>query len=148
MPTTNPAIPGLERNDPILSLSAIQKTHAAWPAASTGSSPRVCNALDPLDPLVSPLFGDLAELKRRNVKVNGVNAGYDVLSADVTDFVAKLGDVGVQGKWLVWEKMMHVFPLTFAYGIKEGKEGVKWIVETIEAERKSLISRAWHRTAS
>lgn len=82
------------------------------------------------------MFGDLAEFKRRNVRVNGVNAGYDVLGADVRDFLGKLKRVGVQGTWLEWDRMMHVFPLTFAYGIKEGKKGVEWIIETIEAERR------------
>lgn len=136
MPTNNPLIPSLQKHDPILSLDKIQKTHAAWPAASTGSSMGVCNAIDPKDPLVSPMFGDLAELRRRNIRVNGVNAGYDVLGADVRLFLEKLKEVRVQGTWLEWDYMMHVFPLTFSYGIKEGKAGVKWIIETVEAERR------------
>ena len=140
MACDNARIPSIERHDPILTHAQIEATHAGWCAAPPNSDEP---GMDYDDPRVSPLLADLYELKRRGVRVNGVNGGYDILGADVSDFIAEINNLGVQGRWLEWEKMFHVFPLTFSYKVPEGVEGVKWIIDTIERERNNKRAQDW-----
>lgn len=128
MAVDNPRIAEVQSKDPILSRKQIEGTHAGW--CGVGDS-----KLKEEDPRVSPFYADLEVLRERGVTVNGVNAGYDILGPDCEDFVTRLREVGVRGRWLQWDRMMHVFPLTAPYGIQEGKEGVEWIVKTIQGER-------------
>ena len=117
MRTTNPEIAKISKKDPILSLSNITRIHQAWCGADMRED----------DSRVSPTLGDLSVLVRNDVVVNGIIGTYDVLSPDANEFVEKLKKEGVLGKWLVWDKQVHCFPLTFSYGVSEGKEGVEWM---------------------
>lgn len=121
MRNTNPAISDADRHDPILTVGMIESVAAKWAAELPRNDPRI-----------SPVFGDVAALKRIGVRVHGVVGTYDVLAPDALAFKDLCEKHGVPGDWLVWEKQMHCFPLAFAYGLPEGKRGVKWIVDTLK----------------
>lgn len=116
-------------HDPVLTIPFVNSTARAWCNGTrddTPSSPHTPVPYD--DPRVSPVLADVAVLKARGVKVHGVVGGYDVLTPDALVFKGKLEREGLEGRWLVWEKMMHCFPLAGAgYGLPEGKEAVQWV---------------------
>ncbi|TKA24583.1 hypothetical protein B0A50_06343 [Salinomyces thailandicus] len=118
---TNPTIPQISKHDPLLTLPKITSSAKTWRGA-----------LAPTDPLVSPLYSeDIALLAQRDIKVHGVVGEYDILGPDAVLMREKCNEAGVKGEWLNWEKQMHCFPLTFGYGLKEGKEGLEWILDVL-----------------
>jgi acetyl esterase/lipase len=54
------------------------------------------------------------------------------LAPDAVKFRKACEKAGVTGEWLVWEGQMHCFPLTFSYGMSEGKQGMDWVVGVLE----------------
>jgi len=121
----NPDMSKVDHDDPMLSVKFVTQTAKAWCG----------NDVDPSDPRVSPLLGDVAVLARRGVSVNGVIGGYDVLAPDCVLFVKKCQEAGVRGKWLHWDKQMHCFPLAYKYKfVKEANEGVEWMIEVIKGD--------------
>ena len=110
--------------DPLLTPMMIRDTARAWCAGST----------DAADPTVSPLNADVALLAKRGVKVHGVTAGYDVLCPDGVRFRDRCAQVGVQGKWLHWEKQMHCFVLMAPYRLSEPQMAIDWVIEVLENE--------------
>ena len=123
----NPEIHKVDPSDPVLSYDLIlhiaNEYRGEWAAD---------------DPRVSPLLGDLEVLAKRGVLVHGVLGGYDCLTPDGRLLMEKLEGLGVKGKWLVWEKLIHCFPLmsVFLGGfagslVPESKEGTDWIVNTL-----------------
>jgi len=115
----------VDHDDPMLSVEFVTQTAQAWCG----------NDVDPSDPRVSPLLGEVAVLARRGVKVNGVIGGFDVLAPDCVLFVKKCQEAGVRGKWLHWDKQMHCFPLAYKYKfLKEANEGVEWMIEVIKGD--------------
>jgi acetyl esterase/lipase len=84
---------------------------------------------DPVSPLASPLFGDLAELSATYVVVGS----HEVLRDDSERFVEKLKAAGGQAQIKVWSKMPHVFPL-LAPLIPEGAKAIEDIADFIKAQ--------------
>ncbi|KAL1589638.1 hypothetical protein WHR41_01523 [Cladosporium halotolerans] len=122
---SNPAIPQLERHDPLLRHAFIKATsdvwRGDWPADDTRCSPL--------------LVGDevLAALAARGVQLHGVTGGFDILTPDGLLLRGRLEEAGIRGKWLHWEKQMHVFPLAFRWGLKESREGKNWVLDVLRA---------------
>lgn len=119
----NPAIPEMERKDPVLRRWVEVKTGKQW-----------AGSWDLSNALLSPLFADLDVLANKEVKVHGVTGGYDILTPDTLLFREKCTEVGIEGKWLHWEKQMHCFPLAFAYGLPESVRGKEWVVDILSEE--------------
>lgn len=119
-----------EGKDPLLVIREEKRTAAQW-AGDWGAE----------DVRVSPLLrGDgLKILKEMGTRVHGVTAGHDILTPDALKLRAKLEELGVEGKWLHWERQMHGFPLAFPYKLKESVEGVKWITEVLKDECESGV---------
>lgn len=120
---TNPDIEKLAKLDPLLTPKVIRQTAAAWTAD-----------WDTSDRRVSPINADISLLAKRGIRVHGITAGCDVLAPDGVLFRNKLAELGVQGKWLHWEKQMHCFVLTLPYGLREAEEGVQWIIDVLKKE--------------
>jgi acetyl esterase/lipase len=120
---SNPDIEKLAKNDPLLTPKFVKSTAKAWHAD-----------WDPSDRRVSPVNADISLLARSGIQVHGITAGYDILSPDGIIFRDHLAKEGVQGKWLHWEKQMHCFVLTQAYGVREAKEAIEWVMEVLKAE--------------
>lgn len=117
----NPDIDVVDAKDSLLSRKIVTEVAEGWKGDWE---------LD--DPRVSPIMADLSLFRRAEIKVDGITAGYDVLSPDGIIFRDRLSEFGVRGNWLHWEKQMHCFPLVSAYHIKEGVAGKDWIVEVLK----------------
>ncbi|KAF2753883.1 alpha/beta-hydrolase [Pseudovirgaria hyperparasitica] len=116
----NEMIKEINKKDPILTIRTIKNSAKAW-----------CGEWDAQDPRVSPLFADLKPLADRVIKIHGVTAGYDLLGPDGILFRQALEKQGVEGEWLQWDKQIHVFPLLWEYGVKEGYESMDWIIDVL-----------------
>lgn len=116
----NPDIKLLAKHDPILRVPFINASARAW-----------YGDWDPCDTRVSPLYADVSVLAQRGVQVHGVVGRYDILSPDAVLMREKLNEAGVTGEWLDWEKQMHCFPLTWSYGLPEGKAAKEWMLDVL-----------------
>ncbi|QIX01775.1 hypothetical protein AMS68_007292 [Peltaster fructicola] len=116
----NPMMPAVGKHDPLLTIPFIKMTAEKWRGQ-----------LDAFDPRVSPLAADLQPLADRDVHVHGITGTYDVLCPDATSFRNRLAEAGVKGKWLEWDKQMHVWVLTERYGLREAREGLEWIAHIL-----------------
>ncbi|KAK2623542.1 hypothetical protein QTJ16_007096 [Diplocarpon rosae] len=116
----HPDIDRIQAHDPVLSRKTIEEVGDGW---------RV--ELSAADPRVSPALADLTLFQRAGVKVDGLTAGYDVLTPDALRFRDKLAEAGVDGDWLHWEKQMHCFPLMSAFHVHEGVAGKDWMVDVL-----------------
>ena len=87
-------------------------------------------------PEVSPLFQPDASFRAwrdKGVNIHGVYGTHDVLAPSGMDFLKKCQELGMKGKWLVWEGQMHCFPLAGggdSLGIREGRDA-RYFVETV-----------------
>ena len=121
--------------DPILSVPFIISTAGAWadkePAEESGktATQEAREDWSAWDPRVSPEMADLEPLARRGVKLYGIHGTYDVLSVETAVFRDKCRDQGIEGEWVEWARQMHCFPLAFAVGLKESKQGLAWVIE-------------------
>lgn len=106
--------------DPILRIPFVKGTAKGW-----------CGEWDAKDIRVSPLHADVTCIKKRGVKVHGVVGRYDILSPDAILFREKCSQARIEGEWLDWDKQMHVFPLIFRYGLREGHESKDWILDVL-----------------
>jgi acetyl esterase/lipase len=122
MRNNNPDIDATDQKDSLLSRKAIEEVARGWMGKWSSSDPRIF-----------PILADLELLKRVNIKVDGVIAGYDVLAPDAVLFRNKLGECGVEGDWLEWEKQMHCFPLMFPYHVREGIDAKDWIIRILNS---------------
>lgn len=120
---SNPRIDALAKHDPILTPDFVKQTAKAWHAD-----------WDPGDPRVSPVNADVSLLAQSGIQVHGITSGFDILSSDGIVFRDQLAEKGVQGKWLHWEKQMHCFVLTQAYGVREASEAIDWVMDVLRAE--------------
>jgi len=75
---------------------------------------------DPLDPLVSPLYGDLTGLPPILVQVGSD----ETLLDDSVRIVRRLGAAGVAVTLQVWPQMIHAFPL-WAARLPEGRRALQ-----------------------
>ncbi|KEQ99348.1 hypothetical protein AUEXF2481DRAFT_35250 [Aureobasidium subglaciale EXF-2481] len=110
-----------DKKDPLLGIPFTNGTAENW---SRGT--------DAETPWISPVLADVGVFRERGVKVYGITAGADVLAPPARHFAEVCREQGVGGRWLHWEGLMHCFVLAFCYGIKEGKEGLDWIVGVME----------------
>lgn len=120
---SNPDIEKLDDVDPFLTPEFVISTAKAWHGE-----------WDPADPRLSPINCDVSLLRKAGVKVHGVVGTYDILCPDAIKFRDRCAAEGVQGRWLVWSKQIHCFPLTFGYGIPEAADAVTWIVDVLRTE--------------
>ncbi|KAI0190799.1 Alpha/Beta hydrolase protein [Astrocystis sublimbata] len=120
MRVTNPEISHVDEKDPVLGRSNAETAARHW---SKGS--------DPLDSYLSPVLADVSNLKKSKVLVHCVVGTQDVLAPDVSVFLEKCKEGNVKGEWLVWDGLMHDFPLAACYGLREGKEGRDWVVKLL-----------------
>lgn len=125
----NPEIDVIDPHDPILSRKSIEEVAHGWKGDLPFSDPRL-----------SPVLADLSLFRRAGIKVDGITAGYDVLTPDAIVFRNKLAEYGVEGDWLEWEKQMHCFPLLFAFNVREGILGKDWILDVLRANAKSTVT--------
>ena len=110
----------IEKHDPVLriltSRDHADKWRGSWQA---------------IDPRINALYIDWEPVARKGVKVHGLVGGHDILRPDAIKLRDKLADAGVKGEWLDWDKQMHGYPLTFSYGLEEGKESKDWVVDVL-----------------
>lgn len=116
----NPDMLKVEKNDPLLPMPFVESTANKWRGDWPASDIRV-----------SPQFADLSQLAQRGVAVNGLTAGYDILSVDARVFRDKLDQAGVRGEWLEWGKQMHCFPLAFSFKLRESVEAKDWYLDVL-----------------
>jgi acetyl esterase/lipase len=123
----NPQINEIDKFEPLLTIATTTDVAKKYTGSTTKRD----------DPSVSPLFDDFEPVRRADIRVNGLVGTYDLLAPDDQLFIEKLKEHQVEGEWMVWEGQMHCFPLAFAYGIRESKEGKEWIVGVLrrDAER-------------
>ncbi|KAI1212012.1 Alpha/Beta hydrolase protein [Annulohypoxylon truncatum] len=111
-----------DAQDPVLGPRIADAAATAWSADSE---------IERRNPYLSLILADLANLKASGIRVNGVVGTADVLAPDALEFVDRCGGEGVKGQWLVWNGLMHCFPLAACYGLREGVEGRDWIVRVL-----------------
>ncbi|ETS84609.1 hypothetical protein PFICI_02634 [Pestalotiopsis fici W106-1] len=132
---TNPAMHGdLDRLDPLLGAAYTGAVAEAWLAAPP-EHPHLDSVAE--DPNVSPLLHEPAAFQRLadlGVRVHGVYGTNDVLAPDTELFRHKCEENGVRGRWLVWVGQMHCFPLAGAYGMREGKKAIDWLVQVLKSD--------------
>ncbi|KXH41827.1 hypothetical protein CNYM01_06743 [Colletotrichum nymphaeae SA-01] len=138
-----PEIRVVEKSDSLHTFESIKATAEAWcPEETTtesiktsqrnGEKSHGCSDWGLDDPRVSPIHADLGVFLQHNVHIYGVTGSYDVLAPEAVAFRNKCKEHGVSGEWLSWERQMHCFPLMFKYGLKEGKEGMDWIIRVLD----------------
>ena len=120
---SNPRIEELAKSDPILTPDFCKQTAKAWQGD-----------WDPTDRRISPVNADISLLAQSGIQVHGITSGYDILSPDGLIFRDQLEEAGVKGKWLHWEKQMHCFVLTQAYGVREATEAIDWVMDVLKEE--------------
>lgn len=69
------------------------------------------------------------------MKLYGIIAGYDVLSPEARTFVKSCEEAEVEGRFLIWDKQMHIFPFTAHYKVPEAMETVDWIIEALRRRK-------------
>lgn len=114
----NPEINATDQKDSLLSRKEIEEVALGWTGEWLLSDPGVSLGLE--------------LLKRANIKVDGVIAGYDILAPDAIDFRKKLEECGVKGDWLGWEKQMQ-FLLMFPCHVREGIDAKDWTVDILRS---------------
>ena len=111
--------PGLEeasKRDPMESLKMVKSTAKAW-----------AQDLDETDPRLSPALPDISILAKHNIKIYGIIAGDDVLSVEAEEFVKRCEEEHIDGRFLVWRRQMHNFPIMSPYTIPESVKAAEWI---------------------
>ncbi|KAF9774573.1 hypothetical protein IL306_007405 [Fusarium sp. DS 682] len=141
----HPDIKEVDKVDPILSESSIEDTASKWAPGHSNVDQQHQNGTDTPktdrnekldwsvnDPRVSPIRADLGVCIRNNVKIHGITASHDVLGPEAVEFRERCRKEGADGEWLSWGNQMHCFPLAYKYGLKESKEGLKWIIDVLK----------------
>ncbi|KAF3019272.1 hypothetical protein E8E14_006392 [Neopestalotiopsis sp. 37M] len=129
---SNPAMKDVDRLDPLLGEAYTGAVAQAWLAAPD-EHPHLDSSAE--DPNLSPLLHEPATFKKladMGVYVHGVYGTNDVLAPDAELFRQKCEANGVKGRWLVWVGQMHCFPLAGAYGMREGKKAIEWLIEVLK----------------
>ncbi|WQF79375.1 Putative alpha/beta hydrolase-3, lipase, GDXG serine active [Colletotrichum destructivum] len=137
-PTTDlrhdhPKIQQVEKLDPLHTLESVRSTAKAWCPGLRKLSSDEKGTTDWTfdDPRVSPIQADLRLFGRHNVSVHGVIGSRDILAPEAVVFRDKCEKHGLSGEWLCWNGQMHCFPLTFRYGLREGRQGMDWIISVL-----------------
>jgi epsilon-lactone hydrolase len=113
---SNPAIPALDRADPILS-------HRGAPEVAR----LYAGGLEVRDPLISPLLGSLDGLAPLAV----FTGTRDILNADAHQLKDKATEARIPLAWFEYPDMLHVWPL---FPIPEARQAIRQIVAFILAE--------------
>ena len=106
---TDPAMPALDRLDPILSLRVGPELARMYAAG-----------IDLRDPLVSPLFGSLRDLPPMAI----FTGTHDLLNADAHRLREKAAREGARLAWFEYPAMVHVWPL---FPIPEARRALREI---------------------
>lgn len=130
----HPDVKEADKHDPIESLELVRRTGSAW-----------AGDWDKRDPRLSPMYGTIKILAEHNVKIYGIIAGYDVLIPEAKTFVKFCEDAQVEGRFLSWDKQMHMFPLTVHYKRPEAMKAKDWIIEALEEGRRNAEAEANER---
>jgi acetyl esterase/lipase len=129
-----------DRYDPVLTIALTSRVARAWASNPSRHLSEVPDGPRPhlvTDAQLSPLLNTDAAfeaLAKKGVAVHGIVGTHDVLAPDALLFMRKCERCGVSGKWLVWERQMHCFPLAAGkgpLGLREAKDGMNWIEEVI-----------------
>jgi acetyl esterase/lipase len=91
---SNPAVPSLEPMDRMLGRTGLLQAGRWWAGRH-----------DPRSPLVSPIFGDLANLP----PVHTYQGGWDLFAADARDVTDKIRAAGGEGDLHLYPDAFHVF---------------------------------------
>lgn len=83
---------------------------------------------DPSNPLISPIYGDLAEISHTLIQASE----YDVFFNDSEMLYQKLQASNVQVNFKVWPKMWHIFQMSHAI-LPEGKQAINEIKQFIHS---------------
>ncbi|THV65149.1 alpha/beta-hydrolase [Aureobasidium pullulans] len=110
-----------DKLDPLLGIPFTNGTAENWSRGADAEAP-----------YISPVLADVGVFEERGIAIYGVTAGADVLAPPAKHFADRCREAGVDGKWLHWEGLMHCFVLAWCYGIKEGKEGLEWLIGVME----------------
>jgi acetyl esterase/lipase len=127
----HPDVKEADKHDPIESLELVRRTGSAR-----------AGDWDKRDPRLSLMYGTVKTLAEYNVKVYGIIAGYDVLSPEAKTFVKYCEDAQVEGRFLIWDKQMHIFPPTAHYKIRGAMKAMDWIIEALEEGRRDAEAEA------
>lgn len=84
---------------------------------------------DPLDPLISPIYGDLNGFPQTMIQASE----YDVFLSDSEMLHQKLEKQGVKVHFEIWKKMWHNFQMSAAL-LPEGKKAIGEIKEFIKKQ--------------
>lgn len=138
----NPAMHDADKFDPVLTVGLTSRVARAW-ASDPADSRHLLDMPDGprphlvTDAQLSPLLNSdeaFGALRKKGVGVHGVVGTHDVLAPDALLFMRKCERCGVRGKWLVWENLMHCFPLAAGkggLGLSEAKVALGWIVDVV-----------------
>ena len=105
----------LQQYDTFLNLEVLRHIGADWAAD-----------LDPRDPIVSPLYGDMKSLPPTDLFAGT----WETFYTDVVNTYKKMKSAGVDTRLHVKDKMGHVYPL---WPCPEGAEGLEQIADIIRA---------------
>ena len=112
----NPALKEYEKVDPMHSIYFPKELGKLW---AGGSSVR--------DPLVSPVYGDMAGLGR----ITLFTGTREILCADILRMDALLKEQGIEHDLIIGQGLNHVYPV---YPTPEGKKARKTIVELVQSK--------------
>ena len=113
---SNPEIPQYEKKDTILDAEQLRHLGVLW-----------AGELDPADPVVSPLYGDLEGLGRISLLI-GTS---DLLYPDVMALDSLLSSGGIPHDTYAASGMFHVWPLYIGYDIPETQAAYDQIVNMV-----------------
>ena len=103
----------LQQHDTFLNAEVLRKIGADW-----------AGEIDPRDPMISPLYGDMHGLPPTDL----FTGTWEIFYTDVVNTCDKMKAVGVDARLHVAEKMGHVYPL---WPCPEGKKARKEIADII-----------------
>lgn len=128
----NEQIAEADKHDPVMTKDLTDGAATAW----TKDWP-MADGKDPKShPVLSPNLQTAeawAALRESKLTVHGIYGTADVLAPDCRVFMQRCQKESIRGDWLVWEGMMHCFPMTQCYMVMEGKEGFNWLCRMVRA---------------
>jgi epsilon-lactone hydrolase len=114
---TGDSVTSRAERDPMILASSLQKCSAAY-----------CGNSDPRNPLMSPLYGDLAGLPPLLLQCGSE----EMLRDDSMRLAAKASAVGVDVTFEEWDEMVHVWHL-FADRLADGRKALARVGEFVRA---------------
>lgn len=115
---SGPSITANAEVDPLTTLRGLQRA-ANWYVGQA----------DPAEPLVSPIYGELAELPPLLIQVGG----HEILLSDATRFAERARAADVSVSLEIWDEMWHVWQ-AFAANLPEGRAAIEQIGQFIRKQ--------------